>query len=68
MNQRKARIVVIANLAAALVAAALLLVALSARPGRAVEPDSAQPRVALDSQAAQQAWSDARALSRSCAD
>jgi hypothetical protein len=68
MTQRSARIVVIATLAAALLGAALLLVALLPAPVRTPEPQAERAEVALDREAARQAWADARALSLASAD
>ena len=68
MTQRSARIVVITTLAAALLGAALLLAALLPASGRGAEPRAEQAEVALDHEAALQAWADARALSLASAD
>ena len=61
MARQSSRRWIAATLGAALLL--LLLAALVSLPGLATEPEKDQVRVAVDRQAAQQAWADARALS-----
>ena len=66
MARQSSRTWIAATLGAALLL--LLLAALAGLPGRVAAPATEDVCVAVDRQAAQQAWSDARALSLATGD